>query len=103
MKMGSLIVQSYNEISESNPMNVVLEQISLVEQHLRNHHDLVSRLSEDNYHDTHQERDHFSQRDMDPVKPPVNFSQAQVETDSLGAVPVETLRHRLKQRWKMEP
>jgi hypothetical protein len=32
------------------PINVVLEQISLVEQHLRNHQDLVSQLSENEHH-----------------------------------------------------
>jgi hypothetical protein len=32
------------------PINVALEQISLVEQHLRNHQELVSQLSENKHH-----------------------------------------------------
>ena len=36
------------------PINIVLAQISLVEQRLRNHHGLVSQLSESRDHATHQ-------------------------------------------------
>jgi hypothetical protein len=35
------------------PTNVVLEQISLVARHLRNHRNLISRLSEERHHVNH--------------------------------------------------
>lgn len=36
------------------PTNVVLEQISLIARHLRNHRDLVSQLFENGHHVSHQ-------------------------------------------------